>query len=184
MKANSNKKSSLSLEKKSSFFPEKSSRKKHFLQLSLNVSQILKPIFNKRKDNFLVINNLNKNWQKIVGDRCWQFCIPKKVRFQKGKKNNATLYIVAYNSAIAFYLEANSTQIIQNIASYYGYKIISQIRISQELRNVEQKELILNKKIDEEQRKIIEDSTINIKDDGLKLALQNLGKSIFGKNVN
>ncbi|MFT6332627.1 MAG: hypothetical protein ACJAW3_000969, partial [Lentimonas sp.] len=38
-----------------------------FRPLENKISQILKPILAKKKDNFLVINNLYKNWQKIVG---------------------------------------------------------------------------------------------------------------------
>lgn len=152
-----------------------------FAPLENSISQILKPIFTKKKDNFLVINNLQRNWQKIVGEECWQFCAPKKMQFEKNKKAGASLYIKAYNSTIAFYLEANCNQIIQNIASYYGYKIVAQIRIIQEPKNVEtiEKKLILENKITVEQKKLIENYTSKIKDEDLKLTLQNLGKSIF-----
>jgi hypothetical protein len=102
-----------------------------FKTLENKISQILKPILTKKKDNFLVINNLYKNWQKIVGEQCFKHCFPKKITFEKGKKINGVLTIGAGNSAVSFYLEANSNQIIQSIASYYGYKIVSKIRIIQ-----------------------------------------------------
>lgn len=156
--------------------------KHHLEPISAKISQILKPIFLKKKDNFVVVNNLQKNWQKIVGEQCFQFCSIKKIQFEKNKKAGASLYIRAYNSAVAFYLEANSNQIIQNIASYYGYKIVAQIKIIQEPKNIDLvKEVVKASKISVEQQKIIEDSTDKINDKELKLVLQNLGKVIFGK---
>jgi hypothetical protein len=159
-----------------------------FLPLEKNISQILKPIFIKgkktkfflAKDNFLVINNLNKNWQKVIGEKCWQFCSPKKIKFEKNKKADGVLTIAANSSAIAFYLEASTNQIIENIASYYGYKIISDIRIIQEPRILgENKSIEIYKNISQESQDLIANSTLEIKDLELKEILQKLGKSIL-----
>jgi len=151
-----------------------------FLPLEKNISQILKPIFvkgRKNKDSFLVINNLNKNWQKIIGEKCWQFCAPKKIKFEKNKKADGVLAISANNSAIAFYLEAGTNQIIENIASYYGYKIISDIRIIQEPKVlVEEKLAEINKNISQKSKDLITNSTLEIKDQELREILQKLGK--------
>lgn len=144
-----------------------------------NVAEILKPVFKERKNDFLVLDSLNKNWQKIVGDKCWKFCFPKQIKFEKNKKNDALLTISAGNSAIAFYLESNLNQIIQSIAALWGYKIVGAIRIVQEpqIIEAEKKEV----KIDSETENFIKKSTVKIKDEELKLTLENLGKSIFGK---
>ncbi len=154
-----------------------------FLPLEKNISQILKPIFvkgQKTKDNFLVINNLNKNWQKIIGDKCWQFCTPKKIKFEKNKKADGVLTIAANSSAIAFYLEASTNQIIENIASYYGYKIISDIRIIQEPKVLVGEKLAeINQNISQKSKDLIFNSTLEIKDQELREILQKLGKSIL-----
>lgn len=159
------------------------SRDFYFSPLENKISQILKPIFSKKKDakknNFLIINNLNKNWQKIVGEKCWQFCHPKKIKFEKNKKSAGILNISAHNSSIAFYLEANSNQIIQNIASYYGYKIVAEIRIIQEPQNLVAVPTKIVKIINQKQQDFISDSTTKIKDANLKNILQELGKSII-----
>ncbi|MFT6333252.1 MAG: hypothetical protein ACJAW3_001611 [Lentimonas sp.] len=151
---------------------------RHLTSLEENISRILKPLFAKKKDNFLVISNLRKNWPKIIGNDYHQFCFPKRIKFPKGKKNNAILTISASNSAIGFYLEATSNQIIENIASYYGYKIISEIRIIQEPKVLEEKKEKIPEKISPEKEKFIANSTAKIQDDALKLILQKLGKSI------
>ena len=149
------------------------------MPIEKHISQILKPVFVKKKDNFLVIRNLNKNWQKIVGTRCWQFCSAKKINFAKNKKSDAVLTIATSNSAVAFYIEANSNQIIENIASYYGYKIVSEIRIIQEPANLAEKPIVIAKKISQEQQDFIAKSTSIIKNEELKLVLQQLGSSIL-----
>jgi len=149
-----------------------------FVPLEKSVGQILKPVFAKKKDNFLVINNLNKNWQQIVGEKCWQFSSPKKIKFEKNKKSGGVLTIGASNSGVAFYLEASSNQIIQNIAAYYGYKVVGEIRIIQEPQILEATQQKISYQISPEQENFIANSTNIIEDEELKLILQKLGKSI------
>lgn len=153
-----------------------------FVPLENKINQVLKPIFLGRKDNFIIINNLNKNWQKIAGEKCWQFCFPKKIKFEKNKKANGILTIIAHNSAVAFYLEASNNQILENIAAYYGYKIISDIRIIQEPKIFGLQPVIYAKEINEEQQALIETATKTITHDGLRSILQELGKAILGKH--
>ncbi len=151
---------------------------KGFVKIENSISEVLKPIFTKKKDNFLAINNLNKNWQNIVGEKCWQSCFPKKITFEKNKKNNGVLTISASNASIAFYLEANTSQIIQNIASYYGYKIVDAIRVISEPRvteEIKKKDVI---EVSPERQNFINKSTAIVKDDELRSILQKLGKSI------
>lgn len=141
------------------------------------IQKILKPVLNKKKDYFLLINNLHKNWPNIVGERFYQLSIAKKIKFDK--KNSATLYITSHSPAVAYYLEANSSQIIEKIASLYGYKIIKEIRIIQELKNINHPTPIAENKISQESEDLINNSISNIKDEGLKSILQQLGKSIL-----
>ena len=119
------------------------------------ITNILKPIFNSSRQNFIIINNLVKNWNIIIGESYAKFCYPKTVKFnkkynmRKSKVKNDTessnaiqysqkqpleaeLVIAGYNSAISFILESESDKIIEKIASFYGYKAISKIKIVQE----------------------------------------------------
>ena len=155
-----------------------------FKTLEKNISQILKPVFAKKKDDFLVINNLNKNWQKIVGEKCWQFCFPKKIKFEKNKKANGVLTVGANNSAIAFYLEASSNQIIENIAAYYGYKVVGEIRIVQEPKILAEEPQKIDHKLSASQENFIAKTTTIIQDDELKSILQKLGQSILKEPLN
>jgi len=150
-----------------------------FMPLEKNISQVLKPIFAKKKDNFLAICHLNKNWSKIVGEKCKEFCYAKKIQFAKNKKSDGVLTIAVNNSSIAFYIDSSTNQIIENIAGYYGYKIVGSIRIIQEPMILAEKPIILTKTISLEQQEFITKSTEIIKDKELKLILQQLGISIL-----
>ena len=155
-----------------------------FSPIEKQINKILKSSFVKKKGNFIIINNLIKNWQQIIGKQCFELCAPKKVKFDKGRKNNGVLTITAKSSAAAFYIEINSSQIIENIASYYGYKIISKINIIQHLQDIKNLNIPTSKtivKITQDQQNLIDKKTESIKNNQLKLILQQLGTSIFTK---
>lgn len=156
---------------------------KGFVNIEYQISSIIKPIMGKKKDNFIILSNLIKVWRDIAGEKLYQFCEPYKIKFEKDKKNFGILYIKAFDPSTAFYLESISNEIVEKICAYYGYKIISKIRIQQELKNLN---LIQNndkkRSLDEKSQKIIADQTINIKDSELKDTLVKLANIIFDKN--
>lgn len=149
-----------------------------FVSINDKLNHVLKPIFRKKRDNFLVIDSLNKNWQKIVGEKCHSFCFPKQVKFEKNKKNDSLLVISADNAAIAFYLESNLNQITQNIASLFGYKIVGKIRIIINPK-ITQTPKEQSENLDEKTLNLITNTTSQIEDLELKHTLVKLGKSIL-----
>lgn len=144
-----------------------------------NISKIIKPISKKKRDNFTILNKLNKNWEEIIGKKYAPFCEAIKLKINADKKT--TLHLNAYNSAIAFALEGLKNDIIEKIASYFGYKIIHNIRITQELKEITLKKKEEPLKLDEKDQKLIDESTKDVKDEALQKILQKLGKSILGK---
>ena len=91
-----------------------------------NLNLVLQPLFSGSKKEFILINNLVKNWSQIIGKKYAKFCTPKMVSFSKDHKS-AKLTIIAYNSAIAFFIENNCELILETIASLYGFKAINKI---------------------------------------------------------
>lgn len=150
-----------------------------FKKLEDNVSKIIKPISKKKKDNFIILNNLAKNWENIVGAKYAAFCFPKKLSFNP--QNQGTLFISAFNSSAAFALDSNQNYMLEKIASHFGYKIISAIKISQELREVVIKEKAKKLTLKAEDEEFIKETTKNIKDETLRHILQKLGESILTK---
>ncbi len=143
------------------------------------MSHLLRPIFQGSKKEFILINNLVKNWSQIVGTKYAKFCAPKMVNFEKNK-TGAKLTISVFNSSVGFFLENNSDIIIERIATLYGFKSINRIIIKQEPKNIEMEQL--DKKINDKNIEKMVDSTLeNIENKELEATLKKLAEDIFGK---
>ncbi len=149
-----------------------------------SITNLLKPLYKKDKKNFIIINNLIKNWEKIVGKRFVKFCQAKTISFDKfskdGQKKQAKLTIAAFNSATGFFLKNNSDIIIDRISQLYGYQAISKIIIKQEPKEI----ITKNKeepKLNQKQQKTLESQIKNVKNQDLKLILSKLGADIMSK---
>ncbi len=142
---------------------------------------LLKPLFQGSKKEFILINNLVKNWQEIIGKKYSEFCYPKSINLRKEKGATGKLTVGVYNSAVGFFLENNSELIIERIACFYGYKAISKIIIKQEPRiiNVDKvKEIVLP----QNQEDFLQERIAEIEDQDLAATLRQLGKEIFRKD--
>jgi hypothetical protein len=159
--------------------------------IDAKLTRLLKPIFFGSKKEFLIINNLVKNWENIVGKKYARLCYPKSIVFNKVIKHNnneqkstyfnkkqAKLTIAVYNSSIGFLLENTSEFLIERIATLCGYKVIDKIIIKQEQKFVEEKEEKILSLKDEEK---IKSKLKNIADQDLFEVLKKLGKDIIGK---
>lgn len=144
------------------------------------LTSLLKPIFAGSKKEFIIINNLVKNWPEIIGPKYASFCYPKSVAFNKAHKS-AKLTIAVYNSAVGFYLENSADFLMEKIATTYGYKAITKIIIKQEPKHINtfnKPEIILPK---QEQEKLTS-KIQNVENLALANVLEKLGKSILHKN--
>ncbi|HLD77302.1 MAG TPA: DUF721 domain-containing protein [Rickettsiales bacterium] len=155
------------------------SRKSYGVQhIENKLTNLLKPLFSGNKQHFLMINNLTKNWEKIIGIKYAKLCYPKSINFAKTKQGKLT--IAVFNSAAGFAIENNSEILLEKIAILYGYKAIHKITIKQETRESEKKkeEIILSPQKEED----LQNSIKNVKDKDLAQTLANLGRDIL-KNI-
>lgn len=144
-----------------------------------NLDRILRPIFQGSKKEFILINNLSKNWQDIIGVKYKKFCYPKSVTFNK-KTNNFKLTIGVFNPSIGFFIEQNSEIILDRISSFYGFKSIEKITIKQEPKNIQNSQNI-EIKLPQEKQNFLEETIKTIKDKDLAQTLEMLGKAIMKK---
>ncbi len=145
-----------------------------------NLNLVLQPLFNGSKKEFILINNLVKNWSQIIGKKYAKFCTPKMINFSKDKKS-AKLTIIAYNSAIAFFIENNCELILETIASLYGFKTITKIIVKQQPQNIsnfDHEEITLPV----EQEEFLQNKLSSLGDKDLALTLANLGRHIIKKH--
>ena len=149
--------------------------------LDQKLSHLLKPLFQGSKKEFILVNNLVKNWEEVIGKKYSEFCYPKSVNFGKTKiAGDGKLTIGVYNSAVGFFLENNSELIIERIARFYGFKSISKIIIKQEPKIINS-EKALGARLPEAQEKFLAEKISEISDQDLAETLQKLGREIFRK---
>jgi len=145
--------------------------------LEKNINRVLKPIFNGSKKEFILINNLVKNWSEIVGPKYEQFCYPKSVTFSKKIENQGKLVISVFNPAIGFFIEQNSEIIQERIASFYGFKAINKIIIKQEPKMLESEEEEVE--LEEEKEEFLNKTLSDVDDKELSETLKKLGRFVF-----
>jgi hypothetical protein len=147
-------------------------------QIDQKLSHLLKPLFQGSKKEFVMVNNLVKNWEDVIGKKYAQFCYPKSVQFSKDKSSGAKLTIAVYNPAVGFFLENNSEIILERIATFYGFKSISRIILKQEPKNIDHNK---NReiKLSDVKEKILNDQISKIEDRDLAETLQKLGREVL-----
>jgi hypothetical protein len=158
--------------------------KKNFGPQSIEkkLEDLLKPMLVGGKKEFILINNLVKNWREIVGKKYAEFCYPKSVSLGK-ESGGGKLTIGVYNASIGFFLEGSSDLVIERIASFCGFRSISKIIIKQEpkiITNSKIKEIKLSKA----QEDFLSEKICDVEDVELAKTLQNLGRKILDENTN
>lgn len=147
-----------------------------------SITNLLKPLQKKDKKNFLIISNIIKNWEKVVGKKYAVLCAAKSISVDKKGVNSkkSKLVINVYNPAVGFFLQNNSELILDRIAQLYGYRAVHKIIIKQEAKEIDinkNKEAKLTKKQENELNSQIKD----VSNSGLHDVLERLGKDVIGE---
>ncbi len=145
------------------------------------LTSLLKPLFQGSKKEFLIINNLVKNWEEIVGKKYAKLCYPKSINFSKNARDNfsqAKLTVAVHNSSIGFFLENNSEFLLEKIAALYGFKAIHKIIIKQEPKPFESEEEDV--KLSQLAEKNLQETIKDVADPDLARVLARLGREILG----
>lgn len=144
--------------------------------LEQHLGNVLKPIFSGSKKEFILINNLVKNWPEIIGKKYEKFCYPKSVQIAKDKSVQSKLTIAVHNSAAGFFIENNQEIILEKIAALYGFKALGKIIVKQEPKKIVEK---VETKLKENQKKFLSDRLGKISDLNLAESLRQLGEEIL-----
>lgn len=152
-----------------------------FQTLDNKLTTLLKPLFDGNKKEFLIINNLVKNWDEIIGKKYATLCYPKSVHFSKHsefEKSQAKLTIAVHNAAVGFFLQNNSEYLIEKIASLYGYKAVNKVIIVQEPKETGDK-IVFEKKLSPQKETTLKNQISDVEDKELAKTLENLGRDIL-----
>ena len=124
--------------------------------LPRNVKSIL-------KKNGYNYSEIISKWNSLVGKDISKSCFPKSIKMSRENKNGTLiLYVERGNEIIAEY---SKKEIMDKINSYFGYKLIDQIRLqtSNSKMKKEKKQNILSKSSKKFEKKINEIENKNIR---------------------
>ena len=116
------------------------------------------------KKNGYNYSEIISKWNSLVGKDISNCCFPKSIKMSRENKNGTLiLYVERGNEIIAEY---SKKEIINKINSYFGYKLIDQIRLRTYNSNKEKekKQNILSKSSKKFEKQINEIKNKNIRD--------------------
>jgi hypothetical protein len=96
--------------------------------LSGSIRNIAKKIIGKR--GFVEVDIISK-WETIVGKTLAKNVIPQKIIFRKGRRDGGTLHLLVSNGAFAIELQHKEPMVISRINSFFGYRAVEKLKISQ-----------------------------------------------------
>ncbi|WP_169544568.1 DUF721 domain-containing protein [Sneathiella aquimaris] len=122
------------------------------------------------------------HWQNVVGPTLYHFSSPERLTYSKNKNAEATLKVrVAPGHAPEF--QHFEPLIIERINSFFGYKAVSRISIIQApVKRAKKPKKTAPPEPTLEQKKWLEHSVKEVKDEELKAHLITLGAAILAKN--
>ncbi len=82
-----------------------------------------------KKYGFINVKILNQ-WDIIVGEALAKVCLPEKITFEPGQTRSGILHITVTNPAFSLEIQSYEGRIIERIATFFGYKAVSKIRIA------------------------------------------------------
>ena len=126
----------------------------------------LKGILKKNGYNYLEIIS---KWNLLVGRDISSSCHPKSIKMTQGSKNGTLILSVERGNEIN--IEYSKKEIINKINSYFGYKLINEIRI-QTFNSANKKEIKKNT-LDETSKKF-EEKINEIKNKNIRDSLKQL----------
>ena len=116
-----------------------------------------------RKNGYNYSEIINK-WNLLVGKDISNYCYPKSIKMSQTNKNGILILSVQRGNEIN--VEYSKNEIINKINSYFGYKLIDQIRLQtcNSKMKKEKKQNILSKSSKKFEKKINEIENKNIRD--------------------
>ena len=125
------------------------------------------------KKNGYNYSEIISKWNKLVGSNISDHCYPKSIKMTRGDKNGILFLMVKRGNEIT--IEYSKREIINKINSYFGYALISEIKL--QTFNSETSK-IKNKNIPNKFHKNFENKINEIKNENIKNSLSKLLKAI------
>jgi hypothetical protein len=121
-----------------------------------------------------------QDWTSIVGEELADQCIPQKIVFPRGKRQEGVLHIGVYDGASGMMLQHKSPQILARVNKHYGYPAVSKITLMAiapaEIKSRPSR--VLAKPLTTEQQAKLQSMLEGLDDGPLKDALRGYGENL------
>ncbi len=151
--------------------------------IAASAAEVTKPFFARRgfADGAIV-----SNWAAIIGPGLAAHSIPEKIVFAPSSRDNGTLHLRVDSGSFAIELQHLEPVLIEKINTYFGYRAVSRVRISQGPTRLARKkaddslcdETRYRRKLDANEEKKLETQLAGIDDPELYKTLERLGRSL------
>lgn len=124
---------------------------------------------------------LASDWEHVVGPVLAAKALPQRIQFTKGKRDDGTLFL-AVATGWALEIQHLEPVILEKIATYFGYRAVSRIHITQRpLPATKKPKKTPPKPLPEPDSQYLQAATAAVEDPQLKAALERLGEGILRK---
>ncbi len=150
-----------------------------FKPIGKYVSGLVRPFFNEKTS---LITRLASDWHFIVGGDVAEKTKPVKITFSRGNKDEGGALLINIDSGFATEFSHREGEMIERIATYFGYKLVKSIKLKQIPVGYETESPttpVANKDIKLEEKQAIENMLADIGDDELHSALKSFLTSAY-----
>ena len=146
------------------------------------VSAIVDPVLRRRAGISL---GLIQSWEEIVGTRLAAGSRPERIVWPRRRSDDdpfePAALVVACEGFAALALQHETSQVIARINAFLGFSAVGRIRIVQKpVLRMEQPRPRGPRKLTPEEEARLKGRTAGIRDEGLRAALERLGRGVIG----
>ena len=123
------------------------------------------------------------HWPTIVGELLAKASHPEKIIYPKNKNGDGTLHLRVGNPGLALDIQHMEPLVLERLNAHFGYRAISRIKIIQApLPRSKEKSDFRPRALTEAEKQSLDQLLASVDDPELKKVLENLGKSVTGRN--
>lgn len=142
--------------------------------------KVTRPVLGKRG---LAEGDLVARWELIVGAAVAKLCVPERIRFPRGARDNGELVIRAASGPAATVLQHEKARVIERINGHFGYRAVKDLKIVQAPLPLRQrKPRPPPRPLDPAEERDLDALLAGVTDPDLRATLERLGRAIRGRS--
>jgi len=145
--------------------------------LAATVDRITKPLFGRRG---FAEGAVISAWPSVIGTELAEHTSPERIVFGPGARSEGTLHIRVDGGGRAIETQHLEPKIVERINVYFGYRAVARLKLIQgPLPPRKISSPAKPRPLDANEERYLEEQLAYIDDDGLKSALEGLGRAVL-----